>query len=556
MAFAANQHRFDPAPSQARHQGWLTWSLVLVFAWGTAAAQTPAPPATVEKTPSCGAANPAAAAINLKDEAWCAASAIERSKRKGDPDPAQEFTGFAESLISVSIVEALAGIDSAKVVDTKLSIVRTMEETKRTDKQTGASARAEGSTTVAEKANFANLLSLAVENGTIQQASNGTTLTLSSSPYALTAWAHGDTATNYKKHQDLVRVGIAATFNISNQQDILSNATRKQLAEWSVRVRLSGDNTTRSKDFEKYFEDNVAKGISKEAMVLTNEMAHSLRGQATKVENQVEDKFYNTTDGPPLRGTGYIKTYLDQHASETGNDFVVGLRDEIVKRLQEEVIDHIDNFGFDAATRERIKLTVARDLLQAHEEAKDALSKLAAEIERLNGKPVYSLAYTNVRDTATSDYSVVKFLLEKGTSSSGKLVFNAGSSFYSKPDRTKNEQTVRDYATALSWEAQLGRSPLVLNDVDQGQMTLSFAGRYQRLLENRHQAGKKADIAVVQVKFEIPVFSGVTFPLSVSYATASELIKEDHVHANFGFSFDTDKLYQLLAFKKKQGGVQ
>jgi hypothetical protein len=76
------------------------------------------------------------------------------------------------------------------------------------------------------------------------------------------------------------------------------------------------------------------------------------------------------------------------------------------------------------------------------------------------------------------------------------------------------------------------------------------------LLENRHQPDKKADLAVVQVKFEIPVFSGVTFPLSVSYATASELLKEDHVHANFGFSFDTDKLYQLLSFKKKQGAVQ
>jgi hypothetical protein len=178
------------------------------------------------------------------------------------------------------------------------------------------------------------------------------------------------------------------------------------------------------------------------------------------------------------------------------------------------------------------------------------------QIDELNQKSVFTLAYTNVRDTTTSDYSIVKLLLEKATSTSGKLIFNVGSSLYSNPDRTKNEQTVRDYATALSWETLLGRSPLVLEGVDQAQMTLSFSGRYQRLLENRHQAGKKADLAVAQVKFEIPVFTGVTFPVSVSYATASELIKEDRVHANFGFTFDTDKLYQLLDFKKKQSAAQ
>lgn len=505
--------------------------------------------------PTCGPATPGSKPPNLRDLAWCNAILIVSHKKNGKPDASQLTE--PDTLIFLALSQGLKSESDSKL---ELQLVTTQNETKRTDKQIGASANAEGSTTVAEKTGFADLLGIAVENGTIQQEVNGTTLTLSSSPYSLTAWAHGDTAQNYQAHEnDLARVGVSATFNISNQQDVLSNATRKQLAEWSVKVRLNRDHSTRSKAFEKWWQDNAASKVAEEDVVLTAELAKSFKGGPAEAQALiVRNKFFNINNPPnaaPI-GSGFIQTYLDAHASDGDEQLIIGLRDEIMARLKQEVTDQVAAFGLSDDDKKRIVTVVTTSLPRAHALVVEALQAVNAQIDALNGKPSLTLVYTNVRDALTSDYSVVKFLLEKSTSNSAKLVFNAGSSFYSNPDKTKNQQTVRDYATALSWESRLGRSPLVLNDADQGQMTLSFAGRYQRLLENRHQPDKKADLAVVQVKFEIPVFSGVTFPLSISYATASELLKEDHVHANFGFSFDTDKLYQLLAFKKKAAAVQ
>jgi hypothetical protein len=77
----------------------------------------------------------------------------------------------------------------------RIDLARLKQETQRNDKQVGASATAEGSTTAAEKPGFAELLGLAVEHGAIQQEVNGTTLTLSSSPYMFVAAASVDNST-------------------------------------------------------------------------------------------------------------------------------------------------------------------------------------------------------------------------------------------------------------------------------------------------------------------------------------------------------------------------
>ena len=126
------------------------------------------------------------------------------------------------------------------------------------------------------------------------------------------------------------------------------------------------------------------------------------------------------------------------------------------------------------------------------------------------------------------------------------IVANGGVSFYHRPDHALNQQRVRDLAASLSFEGTAGRSPFMLAGEDESRITFAFTGRYQRMFENRGLAARKADIAVGQFKVEVPVFAGMTFPFSITYANATELIKEDHVRANFGFTLDTDKLRQVL----------
>lgn len=72
------------------------------------------------------------------------------------------------------------------------------------------------------------------------------------------------------------------------------------------------------------------------------------------------------------------------------------------------------------------------------------------------------------------------------------------------------------------------------------------------MLENRGMAKKTADVALAQFKVEIPLLTGFSLPFSVTYATATELIKESHVRANFGFTMDTDKIFKILKLNSLQ----
>jgi hypothetical protein len=52
------------------------------------------------------------------------------------------------------------------------------------------------------------------------------------------------------------------------------------------------------------------------------------------------------------------------------------------------------------------------------------------------------------------------------------------------------------------------------------------------------------DIATGQLKFTIPIRNtGIRFPLSFTFANRSDLVKERFSRANFGVTFDLDKIF-------------
>jgi hypothetical protein len=130
------------------------------------------------------------------------------------------------------------------------------------------------------------------------------------------------------------------------------------------------------------------------------------------------------------------------------------------------------------------------------------------------------------------------------------VTINFAGSVYPNPVASLNEQTFRGgtAATTLQWD--LGKSPFLGSTVDKSQITLELSGQYQRLQENAGQAGKKADLALGNLKLEFPISSGVSFPLSITVANSSEQIKETYAKGNFGISFDLDKLAALLKAKQ------
>jgi hypothetical protein len=126
---------------------------------------------------------------------------------------------------------------------------------------------------------------------------------------------------------------------------------------------------------------------------------------------------------------------------------------------------------------------------------------------------------------------------------------NFAGSVYPNPLVALNEQTFRGGTVSTNFEWNLGKSKFLASIVDKSQVTLAFSGQYQRLQENKDQKGKKADLVLGNAKLEIPISSGVSFPLSITFANSSEQVKESYVRGNFGISFDLDKLAALLKAK-------
>ena len=477
-------------------------------------------------------------------------AAADQIVSRNDPDEvtSQFFPILFFATAHAISVDAINEDEQRRDLINRIEIKRLQAETKRTDKQIGASARAEGSTTAAEKPGFAELLGFAIEHGAIDKQINGTTLTLSSSPYAFVAAANGDSATTYKNYGYLSRVGVSANFNISDEDNVLTNARRSQLSEWSLKARLTPDRSQRSRDAEEIWEQ-VRANFAAPDLVLTQELATQFQGDRTlnAKRREIEDRFLTPAFRVP------VKAVLD-NTTLTADQKRAQIAKAILCQVKTDVFDAVRTgaFRIDAASRTRVIEKTLPAFQAALNTKEAAIRTFEAELERLSYKPVLTFAYTNKRDPNLSDYSVFKFLFQKKSTEGFNIIANAGFSVYHKPNPALHQKDVRDFAAALSFEGTAGRSPFMTEELDESRITYSFSGRYERLFENRNKPNVKADIGVAQFKLEIPLLTGFTLPFSVTYANASELIKEDHVRANFGFTIDTDKIFQLLKLGKLQ----
>src|SRR5437763_7614134 len=132
----------------------------------------------------------------------------------------------------------------------------TATETARSDKQIGtSSSAATGSTSVVDRPGIPELLGFALEHGAITQQVQENTVTFSTSPYAIAAWlSGGDTAENYARFGNTYgRIGFSANFNLSDITNPVLSAKRKQLNEWSAKIRLWTDHSGRSQDAKDAF---------------------------------------------------------------------------------------------------------------------------------------------------------------------------------------------------------------------------------------------------------------------------------------------------------------
>jgi len=452
------------------------------------------------------------------------------------------------AIASVAKMTLYATLDAASPTSSEqlrgLEAYQFLSETARTDKQLGGSATSDGSVSAIEKPGFARLLGFAVEHGGITKKNDGTNLTLSTSLYSLYAMNHHDTAEAYARSGVLNRVGLFATFAIDNQNNDLANARRQNLSEWSVKARLFGDRSTRSKGFTKFWRDQVETLIDDRLVAL----GKPLEDLTSSDPNNKAYRSLRIAAGNCLRTAVRNRTQDTEYQSATQDVRTKILTDLMIGLLKSNVYDRVKSG--EVQLSDRVITTIETQYVPNLKAALANLKAVGGVIEEklndLKKGPLATFAYTNHRIPTGSDYSETKFLFEqdKGYFGPLKLNGNFGLSFYNKPDSILNQQRLRDITAALAFEGT-SNSPFTETD-NQSKITYSFVGRYERIFENRNRPNRTPDIRVFQFVTDIPFMKGFSLPLSVSYANGTEEERKKGFRFNFGMHLDTDKLFDLL----------
>jgi len=175
-------------------------------------------------------------------------------------------------------------------------------------------------------------------------------------------------------------------------------------------------------------------------------------------------------------------------------------------------------------------------------ERKNLLNKIA------KGK-ILTFEYTNNRGVNAPDTSNFNFIAATGTGKRIDLTANGSFTFFNKLPAasvtTPRPGRVRDFQFAGQLTA-----PFKVGDA---QFEFWFSGRFERLITDASTVvgttmpNTKGDIAVGQFGLNIPIKGlGIKFPISVTFANRTELIKEKEIRGNIGFTMNWDTLFSKL----------
>lgn len=479
----------------------------------------------------------------LKDEIEDAVETIIEAATD-DPDDlavaAFELEGSWPQIVFYAVADAITlNREGASV--RSLSPYQYYVETARTDKQVGASSGSSGSTSALEKPGIPSLIGFAIENGAIDQEVSGTGLTLSSSPYSLMRLMTPDTQGNFRDYRFWRRIGVSVTYSLDDQQSTttgdepipLKSLDTNEISEWSLRFSVLGDRSARSAKSAQLWKDQVQPLIQQRLDALTKGIAVIInRSQALKLRQEAL-----------LVSLGDSITRLLENSTvafaERKEDIVNLILSEVGRGIFEPVNEGL--ISIDQRTRDKVNNEIVPTLLATQGELSGMVEKkMGGIIEEVNKAPLLTLSFTkHMADVGISNHSDFKLLFE-GHQKPFNVIINAGLGIYHDPDEMLNQSTVRDFSVGLSLEAEFNNAfTRNLTSGDFSKITFSFTARYRRMEE------VDDGIGVVQAKLDIPVTNGVSLPLSVTYATRTELIEEEEVRGNFGITFDLDKLFAL-----------
>lgn len=466
----------------------------------------------------------------LSDRVAVGALAIVQTIGSGTEEALDQLTAAWPDLVFYTIADAVSTASGDAGIDA-VSPYRYAGESARTDKQLGSTPGSRGTTTLNEKPGIPMFLSMALEHGAIQRETSGTNLTLSTSPYSLIKLWEPDSEGNFLKYGFWRRFAVSVSFALDDEQATPTGSIDpKQISEWSVRTRLIGDRSPRSTRFTRQWKTRVQPLIQRRLVAITEGLARTLN-------NNPDVRDASASVRSELRTE--IGDYIRASAGTPAPRQVDTISAMILSALKRGIFDRVraGQLRIPDDVIEAIETEVIPTLQATHQALSQVPTLLEEIVEDVNRAPLLSLAYTNHTANAGSGYSDLKLLFE-GFVAPLTIVGNVELALYHDPDPTLNQSSVRGLSGGFTLEGSFAnflRGPS--QPTDFSKITLSASGRFTYLDEIED------DLFFMQVKLDIPVFSGVNTPLSVTYSSRTELIDEDEVRGNFGISFDLDKLF-------------
>ncbi|HEX3093706.1 MAG TPA: hypothetical protein VHW72_13830, partial [Candidatus Angelobacter sp.] len=274
-----------------------------------------------------------------------------------------------------------------------LQVAAAAAESARTDKQIAASSSSSsGTTSTVDRPGIATLLGFAIEHGAITQSVQNNTVTFSSSPYAIAAWlGGGDTDVNYQKFADTYgRVGFSANFNLTDTNNPTTSATRKQLNEWTAKIRLGKDHSGRSKDAFAAFKDHLADPMQNLANAQSAILA-TVFGQDASFPQIKTSVFQQVTD------------YLNNHTTDSD----AAKKTALSQRILDTTFDRLQTISLSNESQSRIASFIdAYDTAAAQFVA--GIPQLDAAIAALSKRPSFTFVYAQEQPSVGNNYSVLK----------------------------------------------------------------------------------------------------------------------------------------------------
>lgn len=403
--------------------------------------------------------------------------------------------------------------------------VRAIAEANRLDKQVGAGNGAPGSTNLVSSGSVPRVLGFAVESGALTQSVSGTSVTFQTNPVgiveALTRYVPDD-ATVDKGTRDtlgvLRRLNVSATFDTGREPGGAFTGSYRQLQQAGLQFYL-----------------------------------HNLRDPLHSRWAQAWTQF------AAQAGAALPDSARDATLALTGQPGFVRLRGDVRARLVAAPPTDVEAIVLDYVEQARpfIPADVAARLAGAWAEYLQRQSEVYRQLARSTVVTVeYALRRPPVQDAAAlvdteaplddaSDLSTASIVLVRPFIGPSDMTVNGSVSLFNTTPVATSKR-LRDWQLSAKLDFPLNG----MLGLTRSRFTV--AGLFMRLEQpalgfpvdvNGVTVADTGNLGFLQARLQVPVGdSGFAIPISVTFATRTELVDEARVRGNIGMTLDLDTL--------------